>query len=232
MLPPRDDLYPLLDKHLPPLYERDILVITSKVVSIHQGRCVKIDPAVSKDALILREAERYCPRPENYAYDILLTIKYHALLPSAGIDESNGNGWYVLLPKRPDIAAQEIREYVQRIRGIRPLAVVITDSHTIPLRYGTVGIAIGCWGLAPVRDYRGKQDIFGRTLQITQTNLVDAVAGAAVLVMGEGAEQTPLAIVRGLEGVEFNDTDPAPAWHVPAQEDLYAPILTPFIPTL
>ena len=77
-------------------------------------------------------------------------------------------------------------------------AVVIADSLGRAWRIGTVGAAIGCAGLTVLDDRRGKdQDLFGRTLQATVIAIADAIAAAAVLAMGEGAQGTPAALVRG-----------------------------------
>src|SRR5690242_4080174 len=96
LLPPKDDIYPVFKKYMPKLKEGDIVVITSKVLAIHQGRCVKIvtDTAHEKNALIMQEADRYIPperRPNQHWH---LTMKDHTLIADAGIDKSNSNGYY------------------------------------------------------------------------------------------------------------------------------------------
>ncbi|MCG2691377.1 putative folate metabolism gamma-glutamate ligase, partial [Microgenomates group bacterium] len=101
-LPPKDNLYSLLDSYLPHLKEKDILVVTSKIVSIGQGRTVKITPKTDRLALIKTEAEKYyAPNPSS------ITVKNHTLTPFAGIDRSNANGYYVLLPKKPHQEAKK-----------------------------------------------------------------------------------------------------------------------------
>jgi coenzyme F420-0:L-glutamate ligase len=228
MVPPKDNLYQVLDKYLPKLREGDILVITSKVLSIHQGRCVKIEPKTKKDKLIYQEAEKIIPRKQIPNQYVVLTVKGHTLIPSAGIDESNGNGYYVLWPKNINQEAKKICLYLKKKHRIKKLAVVITDSHAIPLRYGVMGISIGFFGIKPLKDYRKTPDIFGRKLRITRTNIVDPLAAIAVLLMGEGCECTPLLVIRGAKLAEFTNRQSFQNLIVPGKIDIYSPLLKVF----
>ena len=90
-----------------------------------------------------------------------------------------------------------------------------------------MGIAIGYHGFHPLRDYRGKKDIFKRTLKMSQTNIADSVAVAAVLVMGEGKEQTPIAIAEDLENIVFNSIDYTikDPLIMDKDNDIYAPLI-------
>ena len=229
MLPPRDDMYPVLDASLPRLREGDVLFVTAKIVAIHQGRCVKIGPGVRKEELIKKEAELYAHSHLRSWKNLYLTIKESTLIANAGIDESNANGYYVFWPRRASAAAKEIKQYLQKKFGIKKLAVVITDSHIVPLRRGTFGISIGFSGLEPLYDYRGKPDIFGRIIQHTTKNIVDVLSAMAVMVMGEGNERTPLVILRGAEKfVVFTDKNTHHKSVVPPRNDLYAPLWESF----
>lgn len=235
ILPPRDDIYPVLDASLPRLREGDVLFIASKILAIHQGRCVKIDPrarggaAGQKERLIKKEAEWYAHSHLRSWKNLYLSIKESTLIANAGIDESNANGYYILWPRRSSAAAREIKKYLQKKFRIKKLAVVIVDSHIVPLRRGTVGISIGFSGLEPLYDYRGAPDIFGRIIQHTTKNVVDALAAMAVMVMGEGKERTPLLVLRGGAGklVTFTDKETHRASVVPPRDDLYAPLWKP-----
>lgn len=196
----------ILDRYISDLKEGSVVAVTSKIVSICEGSVVKIGDA-EKDALIEEQAEWFLPRASN-KYNIALTIKNGILNASAGIDESNGNGYYILWPKDPQQSANQIRAFLKNKFGLTQLGVVITDSRTQPLRWGTTGIALAHSGFAALNDYIGKPDIFNRNLHVTKANIMDALAGAAVLVMGEGREQTPLAVITDLPFVEFIDRDP------------------------
>lgn len=221
-------LLEILNKYLINLSENSILVITSKIVAICEGRVVKIGE-VSKDDLIKQEAELYLPR-ELSKYNFFLSIKNNILLPSAGIDESNGNGYYILWPQNPQQTANAVREYLIKRFKLKDVGVLITDSKTTPLRWGTTGVGVAHSGFMALNDYIGKPDIFGRNLQSTKANVMDALAASAVLVMGEGKEQTPLAVIEDLPFVDFQDRNPTQQeledLKIDIEDDLYAPILT------
>jgi len=227
-MPPQDDIYSVLEESLPPLKENDVLVITSKVLAIHQGRCVKINETVSKDTLIEQEADYYISRDRVPYQAVILTIKENVLIPSSGIDESNANGYYILWPKNTNALVKEITLFFKKKHNLKNLAVIATDSHTTPLRWGVLGIAIGFYGLKPLYDYRGKTDIFGRTLTMTQKNVVDTLATLSVAIMGEGDEQTPIAIIRNAPFVEFTDEDTYDSFIIPKDKDIYKPLLDVF----
>lgn len=224
VLPPKENIYGVLDKFLPKLKEGDVLFITSKVLAIHQGRCVKITPEVNKKDLIKQEAERYAIS-HSPSGDWILTVKNHTLIPSAGIDESNGNRYYILWPKNIPKLAQEICHYLKKKFSLNNLAIIVTDSHTIPLRYGVIGISIGFYGMEPFCDYKGKPDIFGRKLKYTKTNIVDALAAMGVLLMGEGKERTPMLIIRNAKFVQFTQKSTYKKLVIPPEEDIYKPLL-------
>lgn len=224
-LPPKDDIYDLL-KNIKKLREGDIVVITSKVLGIHQGRCIKIEPSVDKLKLIKQEADYFIPTNVKQQ-KFTLTIRNHVLALSAGIDESNANGYYILLPNNVNKLLKEIWLKMRKKFQIKKLGVIATDSHTFPMRRGTIGIAIGFFGFEPQRDYRGQKDIFGRKFKFTQTDVVDALAVSAVLVMGEGRERTPIVVIRGSQ-VEFTPKSTYRKLVMPMKGDIYYPLLKAF----
>jgi dihydrofolate synthase / folylpolyglutamate synthase len=227
LLPPRDDIYPILDKHLPKLKEGDVLLITSKVLAIHQGRCIGTSESRKSD-LINKEADYSLPTYAISDSEIILTIKDHTLIPSAGIDESNGNGYYILWPKNNNRLCKEICNHLKKKCKIKKLAVIAADSHTTPLRWGTLGISIGFYGLEPTYDYRGKKDIFGRNLKYTQSNIVDSLAAMGVLLMGEGGEKVPMVIIRDADFIKFTNKPTHKNFLIPPKKDLYYPLLKIF----
>lgn len=224
MNPPKDDLFGVLDGVDFDFHEKDVFVVTSKVVSIHQGRTVLNDGSVTKDELIEREAEAILAHRKVAGGQVIVTRKNHTIISSAGIDESNANGYFVLWPEHIQDFAKELQQYLKSRFHVKQCGVVITDSHSTPLRYGAIGVGIGFYGFIPIKDYRGHEDIFGRKFQVQRANVVDGIAAAAVLAMGEGAETTPAAIVRGLEGVDFVEGDFYDHWFVPENEDVYYPM--------
>lgn len=227
LLPPKDNIFPLLNKHLPKLKEGDVLLIASKILAIHQGRCVPVGK-VDKLKLIKKEADYSLPKHKVAGADIMLTIKDSTLIPSAGIDESNGSGYFILWPTNTNALCKQICQYLKKKHKIKKLAVIATDSRTTPLRWGTTGISTGFYGLKPLRDYRGKKDIFGRKLIYTQSNIVDALSATAVMLMGEGNEKTPMVIVRNADFIKFTNKNNYKKFLISPKKDLYYPLLKIF----
>jgi dihydrofolate synthase / folylpolyglutamate synthase len=226
--PPQDDILAELDKRLLKLKEGDILVIASKILAIHQGRCIKVQDAKKSD-LVKRESDYSLPGYMIGESEIILTIKDYTLIPSAGIDESNGNGYFILWPNLVNgLLKQIVTRYKNKFR-LKNLAAIAVDSHTTPLRWGTQGLSIGFFGLEPLFDYRGKTDIFNRKLKYTQRNLVDTLADLGTLMMGEGGEQVPVVIIRAAKFVSFTNKDTYKKLVIDPKKDLYAPLLKPFL---
>jgi dihydrofolate synthase / folylpolyglutamate synthase len=231
MLPPQDDLYAVLNESLPALRDGDVVVITSKIVAIHQGRCVPMSSVRDKEDLVEAEADAWIPKASS-RYGITLAIKGATLIASAGIDASNSNDHYILWPSAPSEAAAEIGRYLKQRHGVRNLGVILSDSHCTPMRRGTTGITIGFYGFDALLDYRGTPDIFGRPLAVTLSNRADAMAAAAVGLMGEGSECIPVVIVRNWPDLVFSDAagdaPGQPGFFIPPDEDIFAPLLQGF----
>lgn len=225
--PSKYNLSQFLDKFVPKLAENTVVAISSKVVAICEGRVVKID-GVDKRKLIYQEAQFVIP-PEKNKYNVSLTIKDNLLIAGAGIDESNGNGYFILLPQNPQKSANFIRKYLRNKLSLRKLGIVITDSRTAPLRWGVTGLAVAYSGFKPLRDYIGKKDLFGREFLFEKLNIADSLAAAAVLSMGEGAEQTPIAIIEDPSFIDFQDSDPSKKelkdLRISLDADLYSELL-------
>jgi F420-0:gamma-glutamyl ligase len=193
-----------LDQYIKKLAEKSVVIITSKVVSIIESRVKSINENI--DELVQKEADFISQKPNKYGR--FTTIKYNAFISAAGIDQSNGNGSYILLPTDPQKTARRIYRYLANKFKTKQFGVVISDSRSMPLRVGAMGVAIGFWGFAPLNSYIGQKDIFGRRLKYEQANVLDAITAAAVLEMGEGDEQTPLAQVEDLVQIQFSRSRP------------------------
>lgn len=214
----------------------DVLVLAQKIVSKSEGRSVDlatVQPSAraegiaaetGKDArmveLILRESTRIVRQRPG-----LLIVEHRLgfVMANAGIDQSNvehgpGGERALLLPENPDASAARLREQLQRQTGAE-VGVVINDSFGRPWRDGAVGVAIGCAGVAAVRDQRGEADLFGRTLRATVVGTGDEIASAASMVMGQAAQGLPVVLVRGLP--HQGPAKPAAALVRPTQEDLF-----------
>jgi putative folate metabolism gamma-glutamate ligase len=219
-------LIKLLDASVSAMREKTVLVITSKVVSLCEQRVVSRDVA-SKEELVEQEAEAYTGAIGRYGFHF--TITNHTLIPSAGIDESNSDNKYVLWPEDTQRTANEVREYLIKRFDLSHVGVLITDSTCTPMRLGTMGIALAHSGFLAQNNYVGTPDLFGRPFLVSQSNVAGGLAAAAVVCMGEGIEQTPLAIVSDVSFVQFQTRNPSIAelknQHIAIEDDIFAPFL-------
>jgi coenzyme F420-0:L-glutamate ligase/coenzyme F420-1:gamma-L-glutamate ligase len=175
--------------------DRDIVVVTHKIVSKAEGR---VEPAPSEAdyrALVEREARAVVRRRG----DLVIAQTDHGFIcANAGVDRSNvPGGDAVLLPIDPDRSAHRIRVRLERALGVT-LGVVVTDTFGRPWRRGIVDVAIGISGLPAILDLRGQPDADGRIMEAAEIAVVDEIAAAADLAMGK-TNRIPVAVVRGLD---------------------------------
>ncbi len=219
----------ILDKYITKLPEKSVVAVTSKIVAICEGRLVMPQPGIDKDKLAIQEAEYYLPREFNQ-YGFMITINQNILVASAGVDESNSNGFYTLWPINPQESVNKIREYLSNKFSVNYLGVVMTDSRTSPLRWGVTGVAISHSGFKAINSYIGKPDIFGRIMHAEKTNIADTLATSAVAVMGEGNEQQPIAVIEDIPFVKFQDRNPTDeeikSTRIAIGDDVFSSLLT------
>jgi len=223
-----DNLWQLLKSSLPStLPEKSVIAITSKVVSLCEGRVESLEK-YERDDLVPRECQYYLPRELN-TYKFCISITRDTLVASAGIDESNADGLLVLWPEDPQVSVNQIRKFLRKQYSVDQLGVIVTDSHVMPLRWGSVGTCLTYSGFVPVNDYRGNPDLFGRKLHVTQSNVAEGLAATAVVIMGEGTEQTPMALMEDMPFVQFIDHDPTDeelaTLHIDKDADVFGPLL-------
>lgn len=193
----------------------DILVVAQKIVSKAEGRTVNLatvrpGPRALELAQVTGKDPRLVELILAESTDVLrakpgVLIVRHRLghvMANAGIDRSNvaspaGEEHVLLLPVDADASAAALRASLQARLGVE-LGIIVSDSFGRPWRNGTTNVALGVAGLPALVDRRGEKDLFGRTLEVTQVAVADAVAAGAGLVMGEGAEGTPAVLVHGL----------------------------------
>lgn len=229
VLPGGKSIFEILDKFIPELKDSSVVILTSKIVALCENRVVPVD-GTDKEELIQRESDYYLPAAvSKYGYHF--TIVRNTLTAVAGIDESNSGGdYYVLWPKDPQAAANQIRHYLADKFKLNKLGVIISDSTSMPMRRGTIGIPIGYSGFKATNNYVGTPDLFGRDFKVSHGGVAIGLAATAVLAMGEGAEQTPIVIVEDLPLINFQNRDPSPdelsEFYIDLQEDLYAPFLS------
>ena len=219
-----EDLAALITEHIPNLKEGSIIAVASKIVALSENRVV--DTTEDKEALIKKESEWM----KHVFGKWWLTVRDGTVVVNAGIDESNAAGKMILLPEDSFASAQRLYTSVlphfakasqdkQKAR-IRNLGIIITDSRIMPLRAGVVGVALGYTGFKGVRDYRGEPDLFGRPMEVTQTDVADSLATAATLVMGEGAECQPLAVIEDAP-VEWTEATDREELKIPRDQDMF-----------
>jgi coenzyme F420-0:L-glutamate ligase/coenzyme F420-1:gamma-L-glutamate ligase len=213
----------------------DVVVIAQKIVSKAEGQvreltavipgeeAQRVAAAVDKDPalveLILSES-REVLRAERGV--LIVETRHGFVCANAGIDASNlpGEGTVCLLPEDPDASARRIRAEIAAATGTT-VGVVVADSFGRAWRLGQAEVAIGCAGLIPLDDWRGRRDAGGRPLEATMIAIADQAAAAADLVRDK-ASGVPAAVVRGLgHHVTAEDGPGAAALRRPAEDDLF-----------
>jgi coenzyme F420-0:L-glutamate ligase/coenzyme F420-1:gamma-L-glutamate ligase len=221
LIEPGDDLAARIGEALEraglKLMDGDVLAVTSKIVAKAEGRRVDLNHVTpSPEALRLAAETHKDPREMEVILGesrkvlrtrpglIIVEHRLGFVCANAGVDHSNlaadGSARadrVLMLPEDPDASAHALREHFTRRSGAQ-LGVLILDSHGRAWREGTVGVAVGVAGFPALVDLRGKPDLFGETLQVTQVGLADEIAGAASVLMGQADEGHPVVHVRGL----------------------------------
>jgi coenzyme F420-0:L-glutamate ligase len=210
-----DNLIDFIYSHISKLSEGDIIAITSKIVALSQGAII---PLSEKNNHIYKNSKKVIKTP--WALLALVDGEWRI---NAGADESNADKNVILLPKNPGKIAQNIRNALIKRLKIKHLGVLMTDTRSVPLRKGTIGRAIGYAGFDPIKSYINKKDLFGRKSRHTESNIADALAASAVLVMGEGNEQIPLAVIKGAL-VHFLSAKKSINLSLSPQKDIYAAV--------
>lgn len=217
------------------LSKGDIVVIAQKVVSKAEGATVRLStvtPGEQAEAFAAEHGKD--PRAIQVVLDqsaeivraargVLIARTHHGLVcANAGVDASNSRhpDELIVLPTDPDASARSIRERLHELTGAAP-GVLITDSFGRAWRHGQCDTAIGCAGLMPLEDWRGRVDSAGRELSATWLAVADAVAAAADLARAKDSRE-PVAIVSGLERLVTEDDGPGAAALIrPPAEDLF-----------
>jgi coenzyme F420-0:L-glutamate ligase / coenzyme F420-1:gamma-L-glutamate ligase len=244
---PGDDLGPMLAQAVaeqqPPLRLLDghILVIAQKAVSKAEGALVRLqDVHPGARAIELAAAaeeggeSRRDPRAVQVVLDqsaeilraqrsVLICRTHHGFVcANAGVDASNSPSQdiVIVLPEDPDASARRIRARLRELTGVSP-GVLITDSFGRAWRHGQCDVAIGCAGVRPLEDWRGRSDAHGRELTATWLAVADAVAAAADLARRKDSGE-PAVLVEGLQRLVSDDDGPGARSLIrPSDEDLF-----------
>jgi coenzyme F420-0:L-glutamate ligase / coenzyme F420-1:gamma-L-glutamate ligase len=211
------------------LQDGDVLAVSSKYTAISEGRVISLQ-SITPTTEALALASRYHMNPviaqlvlqeADHIFGgipgFLLTAKEGIISPNAGIDRSNiPHGYAVLFPAEPYRSAAELRGRIAAEMGA-DVGVILTDSWLMPGRLGTSGVALATAGFKPVQDERGKADLFGNPMQVTQRGIADSLCICAQMVMGERDEATPFAIIRNsgvpIEELTLTAADVSIDWH-------------------
>lgn len=216
--PPKDDLLPILDESLTDVRDGDIILFSSKVVSIHQGRCIPHEKITNKDELIITNSDLYIQRNKNS----FITVIHNAFSLNAGID--GVRDYTILLPDNPQKTAHDFHSHIKKRFSLNNVGIIITDSHSAPLRRGVLGFAVGFWGINPLYDASDRKD-FSRTT----VNIVDTLAGIGNIYMGESQSKhhphTPIVIIRNFTNIEFIEQKNPYNFFLKQEEDLFSPLL-------
>ncbi len=237
---PGDDLADLVamaiaDARVTPIKDTDVLVVAHKVVSKSEGRIRRlagVEPgprarqladALGKDPrhvqVILDESREVL----RASHGVMICVTHHGFVcANAGVDASNvpGDDTLVLLPHDPDASARNLRARIRQLISAAP-AILITDSFGRAWRHGQVDVAIGCAGLTPLEDWRGRTDAVGRELRATWIAVADELAAAADLARTKDGA-LPVIVVRGADRhVGAEDGPGAAAVIRPELQDLF-----------
>ena len=214
----------------------DVIAVAQKIFSKAEERVVKLkDFALSKKAeeiarvtvksprfveLVLRETQNIVKASRE---TLLVEDKRGLICINAGIDKSNvkGRSNFALLPIDPDQSAEKCRVEIKKLTG-KNVAIIMCDTYSRPFRRGQVNFAIGTAGIKIFKDYRGKKDLFEQTLKVKNVAVVDEIAAAAELLMGQAKEARPVVIIKGLDdAVEFCDKCSIKELQISRREDLF-----------
>jgi coenzyme F420-0:L-glutamate ligase/coenzyme F420-1:gamma-L-glutamate ligase len=230
------DLAALVLASLPaPLLPGDVLVLAHKAVSKAEGRVralAEVEPTERAKRLasehgkdprhlqVVLDESREVLRAER---GIIICVTHHGFVcANAGVDASNAPApeTVIMLPRDPDASARALRARLHQLSGHRP-GVVITDSFGRAWRTGQSDIAIGCAGIAPLDDWRGRHDRAGRELHATVLAVADELAAAADLARSKDGGE-PAILIRGADRhVTDGDGPGATALVRPAELDLF-----------
>lgn len=217
----------IISESITNINENSVIAISSKVISLCEGNVFSLE-GNTKDQLIESEADSYISKSES-KYGVYITLKNGLIAPSAGIDESNTNGYFVMWPKNPQISANHIWAYLKEKYNLKNVGVIITDSTTSPLRWGVTGRSIAHCGFKGLNSKIGEKDLFNKTLRQTRIDVANGLAASAVICMGESNEQTPLVVIEDIPFVDFQSHKPTPEelaeLRIDLKDDLYEPLI-------
>ncbi len=195
-----------------PLRDGQIVAVAHKVVSKAEGAVVDLRDVVPRArARELAGEQHKDPRAVQVVLDqseevlraangVLICRTSHGFVcANAGVDASNSADSHtvVVLPRDPDASARRLRARLRELTGAH-VGVLISDSFGRAWRHGQCDVAIGCAGINPLDDWRGRVDSTGMELRATWLAVADMVAATAELARAKDSRE-PVVVVEGLE---------------------------------
>ncbi len=191
------------------LEDGDVIVVAQTIISKAEGNVVdlrgvkpskkaeQIAARLDKDSREVEVILQQSSEIVRLGHVIISRTKHGFVCANAGVDHTNVDPEHVtILPDDPDASAAGIRDFIKSKLGTE-VSVIISDTQGRAFRMGCVGVAVGVAGMNPLLDLRGKRDLHDKELRVTVTSPADALAAAAVSVMGEASEGTPVVVVKG-----------------------------------
>jgi coenzyme F420-0:L-glutamate ligase/coenzyme F420-1:gamma-L-glutamate ligase len=226
-----DDLAALIAGSIS-LADRDVVVVTSKVISKAEGAVVElvdVEPSPfaaefakrwDKDPRLVEVVLQQARRIVRMSGPLLITETHHGFVcANSGVDESSSGapGRAVVLPTDPDLSARRLRDRFAEL-GV-DVAVIVSDTFGRPWREGQTDVAVGLAGINPIADYIGQHDPHGHEFRVQQLCVADELASAAELVKGN-LSRVPAAVIRGYRW-ERDDAATAASLIRPSERDLF-----------
>lgn len=224
---PEFDIKELLN-YIPSFGVSSIIAISTKIISLMENNLKPLQTPnptntyslLNKTDLVKKHGGQCISKPD---YLPILTINQGILICNGGIDESNGNGSFIIWPENCNESAKRLWNMLSAREKHTQFAILLTDTRTAFMRRGAVGICTGFYGLEPLKNYIGQEDLFGQKLKGTKVNVVDSLAAMSVLMMGETNEQTPIVMIRNAQNLHFTHTNHTMLneLNVTLEEDIY-----------
>ena len=213
------------------LQDMDIVIVASTVVAKAEGEIFRLEDITPEktaleiaarngrdarfiQAVVSRSREVLVEKP----FMLVTTLAGHTCV-NAGVDESNiEKGFLLYPPENPDASASRLGQEIEKLSG-KKISVIVTDTNGRAFKIGQTGVAIGIYRIKPVKRWIGEKDLFGKVLEITEEAVADELAGAANLLMGEGAGGIPVVVIRGL-GHYCKENTSIKAIYRPEEQDI------------
>lgn len=230
LIHPGDNLALIIYENIQ-LLDKDIVIIASTVVAKAEGEIFRLEDLTAgekareiaaKNGKDARFVQAVLSKSQEILVEtpfmLVTTLSGHTCV-NAGIDESNiEDGFLLYPPENPDFSASKLGKELEKLSG-KKLSIIVTDTNGRAFKIGQTGVAIGIYKIKPIKRWIGEKDLFGKILEITEEAIADELAGAANLLMGEGAGGIPAVVIRGLD-YYYKDSPSIKEEYRPEEKDI------------